>query len=179
MNIARLETVPLRELWKHEAHGFTHWLADNLDYLGDALGVNFTLIEREASGDMSFAADLLVEDQDGNHYVIENQLEKTDHDHLGKIITYMSNLDAKLAVWITSEPRPEHETAVHWLNEILPANSSVYLVKLEAYRIGESAPAPLFSIVAGPGLRLAGKWGERRKNSLRATYAVENSGVSF
>jgi hypothetical protein len=150
MVISRLTKVPLRELWKHEAHGFTHWLAENLDYLNEALGLGLSLVEREASGDMTFSADILAEDTNGNYYIIENQLEKTDHDHLGKIITYMSNLEGKCAIWITSEPRPEHEKAVHWLNEVLPADSAIYLVKLEAYKIGDSPSAPLFTIVAGP-----------------------------
>lgn len=150
MNISRLTKVALRELWRHEAHDFTHWLAANLDYLNEALDLSLSLVEREASGEMTFSADILAEDPGGNYYVIENQLEKTDHDHLGKIITYMSNLEGKVAIWITSEPRPEHEKAVHWLNEILPADSAVYLVKLEAYKIENSPCAPLFTIIAGP-----------------------------
>lgn len=150
MAISRLTKVPLRELWKHEAHGFTVWLAENLDYLNEALGLELSLVEREASGDMTFSADILAEDSNGNYYIIENQLEKTDHDHLGKIITYMSNLEGNGAIWITSEPRPEHEKAVHWLNEILPADSAIYLVKLEAYKIEDSPSAPLFTVIAGP-----------------------------
>src|SRR5215510_2832197 len=117
MVISRLTRIPLRELWKHEAHGFTYWLAENLDYLNEALDLELSLVEREASGDMTFSADILAEDGSGNYYIIENQLEKTDHGHLGKIITYMSNLEGKSAIWVTSEPRPEHEKAVHWLNE--------------------------------------------------------------
>lgn len=148
--ISRLQKVPLRELWKHEAHDFTQWLAENLDYLNEALGLELSLVEREASGDMTFSADILAEDESGNYYIIENQLEKTNHDHLGKIITYMSNLEGNGAIWITSEPRPEHEKAVHWLNEILPADSAVYLVKLEAYKIEDSPSAPLFTVIAGP-----------------------------
>lgn len=151
MKIGRLEMVPLRELWSNEALDFTAWLADNLDFLGDALGIELSLVEREASAG-SFSADILAEDRSGSPVIIENQLERTDHDHLGKVITYVSNLDAKLAVWITSQPRPEHEKAVHWLNEALPADTAIYLVKIEAYRIGESRPAPLLNIVAGPSL---------------------------
>jgi hypothetical protein len=150
MAISRLQKVPLRELWKHETHGFTRWLAENLDYLNEALELELSLVEREASGNMTFSADILAEDTDGNYYIIENQLEKTDHDHLGKIITYMSNLDGNGAIWITSEPRPEHEKAVHWLNEILPADSAIFLVKLEAYKIEDSPSAPLFTVIAGP-----------------------------
>jgi hypothetical protein len=149
MVISRLTKVPLRELWKHEARGFTNWLADHLDYLSEALGFRLTLDQKEIAAG-TFSADIRVEDSQGNYVIIENQLEKTDHDHLGKLITYMSNLEAKVAIWITSEPRPEHERAVQWLNETLPADTAFYLVKVEAYRIDSSAPAPLFTIVAGP-----------------------------
>ena len=149
MNISRLQKVPLRELWKHEAHGFTHWLADNLDLLGEKIGFNLTFVKREASAG-PFSADILAEDPDGNSVIIENQLEQTNHDHLGKIITYLSNLDAKTAIWITSEPRQEHEKAIHWLNEMLPADTAFFLIKLEAYQIDGSFPAPMFTIVAGP-----------------------------
>jgi hypothetical protein len=149
MTISRLTKVSLRELWKHEAHGFTQWLSENLDLLGETLDFEITLVEREAAAG-PFSADILAEDQDGNYVVIENQLEQTNHDHLGKLITYLSNLDAKTAIWVTSDPRPEHERAIHWLNETLPADTAFYLVKVEAYQIENSDPAPLFSIVAGP-----------------------------
>ena len=148
MHISRLESVPLRELWQNEARDFTTWLAENLDFLGEALGVELSLIEQEAAAG-SFSADILAEDG-GNAVIIENQLERTDHDHLGKLITYLSNLDAKTAIWVASEPRPEHEQAIHWLNEVLPPDTAFYLVRIEAYRIEESPPAPLMMIVAGP-----------------------------
>ena len=149
MDIGRLKKVPLRELWKHEARSFSLWLAENLDLLNEVVALNLTLLQREAPAGL-FSVDILAEDQNGNVVVIENQLEQTNHDHLGKLITYMSNLDAKIAIWISSNPRPEHEKAVHWLNETLPADTAFYLVKVEAYQIGGSVPAPLFSIVAGP-----------------------------
>jgi len=149
MHISRLEPVPLRELWPNEAHDFTRWLAENLDFLGETLDVALSLVEQEASAG-AFSADILAEDSNGNPVIIENQLECTDHGHLGQLITYLSNLDAKLAVWITSEPRPEHEKAVHWLNEALPADTAFYWIKIEAYRIGDSSPAPLLSVIAGP-----------------------------
>jgi len=147
--IARLTRIPLREVWSHEAHDFTRWLAENLDYLEEVTGLRLTLVEREATtGD--FAVDILAEDAEGNLVVIENQLDRTDHDHLGKLLTYMSNHGAKTAIWITSQPRPEHEKAVHWLNETLPVDMAFYLIRIEAVRINESAPAPLFSVVVGP-----------------------------
>ncbi len=147
--IGRLERVPLRELWPDEARDFTPWLADNLDLLAEHLGLQLALVEQEASaGD--FAVDIVAETEKGDTVVIENQLERTDHDHLGKLITYLSNLDAKVAIWITANPRAEHEKAVQWLNELAPADTAFYLVKVEAYRIEESPPAPLFTVVAGP-----------------------------
>jgi hypothetical protein len=150
-SIGRLEQVPLRELWSNEARDFTTWLSENLDFLGDALGFELALVEREATAG-AFSCDILAEDEAGNAIIIENQLERTDHDHLGKLVTYLSNLDAKTAVWITSDPRPEHEQAIHWLNEVVPADIGFFLVKLQAYRIGSSPLAPLLSVVAGPNL---------------------------
>jgi hypothetical protein len=149
MQIGRLEKVPLHELWRHEARDFTTWLAQNLDLLGEKLGIELALVQQEAAAG-PFSADILAEDAQGNPVIIENQLERTDHDHLGKLVTYLSNLEAKAAIWITSEPRPEHEKAIHWLNEVVPADTAFYLVQIEAYRIGDSAPAPLLTVVAGP-----------------------------
>jgi len=149
MSVGRLRKVPLREIWPNEARDFTVWLADNLDLLGEVLGLELSLVTREAAAG-PFSADILAEDASGSLVIVENQLEPTDHDHLGKLITYLSNLGAKSAVWISSQPRPEHEAAIHWLNESLPADTAFYLVKVEAYRIGDSPPAPLLSIVAGP-----------------------------
>jgi hypothetical protein len=149
MAIARLEEVPLRQLWPNEAYDFTTWLAENLDLLGDTLRLELSLLQQEARAG-TFSADILAEEASGDPVVIENQLERKDQDHLGKLITYLSNLDAKAAVWITSEPRPEHEKAIHWLNEMLPADTAFFLVKIEAYQIEDSPPAPLFTVVAGP-----------------------------
>ncbi|MBI5071987.1 DUF4268 domain-containing protein [Candidatus Falkowbacteria bacterium] len=147
--IGKLKKVPLREIWRDEARDFTAWLSENIDTLNEALEINFSIIEKEkAVGD--FSLDLIAEDADGQITIIENQLEKTDHDHLGKVITYLSNLDAKTAIWITSKPRDEHIKAINWLNEYTPDDISFFLIKVEAVRIGDSAPAPLFSIVAEP-----------------------------
>ena len=147
--VGKLTRVPLREVWPHEAHNFSRWLAENLDYLEECTGFPLSLVDTEAAtGD--FAVDILAEDSDGNLVVIENQLERTDHEHLGKLLTYMSNQDAKAAIWVTSQPRPEHERAVHWLNETLPADTAFYLIQVEAVRIDSSPPAPLFTVIAGP-----------------------------
>ncbi|MCS6831213.1 MAG: DUF4268 domain-containing protein, partial [bacterium] len=149
MSVGRLQRVPLREIWAHEAQNFTTWLSDNLDLLHEVTGLRLSLVEREQRAG-AFLADILAEDDNGNLVVIENQLGPTDHDHLGKILTYMSTLGVKTAVWITSAPRVEHEKAVSWLNEISPADTAIFLLKVEAVRIGDSPPAPLFTVIAGP-----------------------------
>jgi hypothetical protein len=172
MHVGKLELVPLREIWANEARDFTTWLAENLDFLGDVLQLELSLVEQEASAG-SFSADILAEEDSGNLVIVENQLERSDHDHLGKLITYLSNLQAKAAVWITSQPRPEHETAIHWLNETLPADVAFYLMKLEAYRIGESPPAPLLSIVAGPSPEAREIGGKKKDLAQRHVQRLE------
>lgn len=145
--IEKLQRVPLREVWKHEAHDFTAWLQENIDVVNDALSFSLSSVEREqAAGD--FSVDLVAEDESGNPVVIENQLEKSDHDHLGKLLTYLVALEAKTAIWVVSEPRPEHVGAITWLNET--SSASFYLLKLEAIRIGNSPPAALLTLVVGP-----------------------------
>ncbi len=149
MKIANLEKVSLREIWKNEANDFTRWLEENIEILNDSLDLSLSVIEREKSAG-TFAVDLLAEDNDRNKVIIECQLEKTDHDHLGKVLTYLTNLEAKTAIWICSNPRPEHVKAITWLNEVTPADVSFYLVRVEGVRIGESPPAPLFSVICAP-----------------------------
>lgn len=148
-SIGKLEPVPLRELWKHEEHGFSAWLETNLDVLSEALGVSLSDPQRELQVG-TFQVDLVAEDDNGNRVIVENQLESTDHDHLGKLLTYLTNLDAKAAVWITSYPRPEHIRAVQWLNETTPDDIAFFLVRLAAYRIAGSDAAPLFTVIVTP-----------------------------
>lgn len=162
--IGRMKKVPLKEVWEHEARDFTSWLEKNIEVLGEELELDLTAIEREKDVG-TFSADLLAEDQNGQRVIIENQLNKTDHDHLGKIITYISNLDAKVAIWISSNPRPEHVQAIDWLNETA-ADIKFYLVKIEAYKIGSSEPAPKFFIVSGPSEE-AKKVGEIKKKGAK------------
>jgi hypothetical protein len=160
--VGRLEPVPLREVWAKEARDFTTWLSNNLDILSEYLGLEkLTALETEKSVG-PFAADILAEDRDGFHVVIENQIGKTDHDHLGKLITYLSNLDAKTAIWITSDPRPEHVRAIEYLNEVSPEDTKFYLVKIQAFKIGDSEPAPYFNIAAGPSKEVKSR-GEIKK----------------
>lgn len=145
--IGKIERVALREVWRHEAHNLTTWLEENIDVLNDVLDFSLTNVEREHSAG-SFSADLVAEDESGGIVVIENQLERSNHDHLGKLITYVAFMDARAAIWIVSDPRPEHVRAVSWLNEAGPA--AFYLLKIEGIRIGASSPAPLLTLIVGP-----------------------------
>lgn len=145
--IGKLRRVSLREVWPHEAWDFTTWLERNPDVLSDVLDYPLESVERERRAG-SFSVDLVAEDSSGATVVIENQLEKSDHDHLGKLITYLSALEAKTAIWIVSEPRPEHVGAITWLNETVEAR--FYLLQAEAVRIGDSPPAPLLTLITGP-----------------------------
>ena len=147
MNIGRLERVSLREVWKHEAYDFTQWLQNNLDVLSEALDLNLIGADREKAAG-AFSIDLVAEEENGGTVIIENQLEKSNHDHLGKLITYLSAMGAKAAVWIVSDPRPEHVAAVAWLNE--SSSAAFYMIKVEAVRIGASPAAPLFTLIVGP-----------------------------
>lgn len=147
--VGRLEIIPLREIWKHEAHDFTTWLFENCDVLNEQLSLTISPLEKEKSVG-PFSVDILAEDSNGRAVIIENQLTRTDHDHLGKLLTYMSNVDAKVAIWISTDPRPEHVAAINYLNEVVPQDTQFYLLRLQAFRIGESDPAPLFTIEAGP-----------------------------
>lgn len=145
--IGKLQRVSLREVWKHEAYDFTQWLQENIDVLNTALGLNLINVDREQSAG-SFSIDLVAEDEGGARVIIENQLEKSNHDHLGKLITYLTAMSARVAIWIVSEPRPEHVAAIAWLNESTDAD--FFLVKVEAVRIGESPAAPLLTVIVGP-----------------------------
>ena len=145
--IGRLQRVALREVWKHEALDFTRWLVENPDVLSDVIGRQLVNLAREQSAG-AFSVDVTGETSAGEVVVIENQLERSDHDHLGKLVTYVAALGARLGVWIVADPRPEHIGAVKWLNEA--GTAAFFLLKLEAVRIGESAPAPLLTLITGP-----------------------------
>jgi len=148
-NIEKIKKVPLREIWIPE-EDFTKWLEENIDYLNDVLDFNISILSREEKVG-PFKVDLYGEDGSGNKVIIENQLEKTDHTHLGQIITYLTNLEANTAIWIASGPTEEHIKAIDWLNETTPDDISFYLIKLEAIKIGESSSAaPLFTIIKRP-----------------------------
>ena len=151
--LGKLEKVKdLRSVWKHEANDFTNWLSkeENLNTLSEEIGINIELISTEAKTG-SFSTDILaVEANTDNKIIIENQLEATNHDHLGKIITYASGHDAKTIIWIVKEAREEHRQAIDWLNEHTDEEINIFLCRIELWKIGDSAIAPKFQIVSSP-----------------------------
>jgi hypothetical protein len=152
MQLAKLEKVDLRNVWKHEASNFTNWLAEseNLELLSEEIGIDIRLIQTEASVG-KFNVDILAEEENtGRKIVIENQLEVTDHDHLGKIITYASGFDAEIIIWIVKTVRDEHKQAIDWLNEHTDNKINFFSIQMEVWKISDSPFAPKFSVIAQP-----------------------------
>lgn len=149
-SVGRLEYVGLREVWPHEAHAFTPWLLANADVLAEVLGIAIELDQPEhAVG--SFSLDLLGRDLTHDvALIVENQIEATDHDHLGKLVTYAAGTGAGTIVWVAKEFREEHRQALDWLNEHTLAGVRFFGVAVRAVRIGASPAAPLLDVVAKP-----------------------------
>ncbi len=166
--IAKIERVPLRDAYPHEANDFTRWLEENIDILGEVIDrdIDVDSVEREKkTAESTFSVDLVVSDKDGSSIIIENQLEKSDHDHLGKLITYLTAMQARTAVWIVADPRPEHVKAMNWLNE--SSNADFYLLKIETIRIRNSEPALLPTLIVGPSEEVKSVVRSRQKMSER------------
>lgn len=152
MTIGKLEEVDIRELWKHEQYDFSEWLSkkENIENLNDILGLTLVDISKETYVG-SYRCDLFAKDETtGIKVIIENQLEMSNHDHLGKIITYASGLDAKVVVWIVKEAREEHRSAIEWLNNNTNSNINFFLIEIHAYKIGNSDNAPMFQVIEQP-----------------------------
>ena len=150
--LGRLAPVPLKSVWMDEARDFTPWLAEaeNLSLLGESIGLMLELETREKRVG-AFSADLLARDVGRDRWVvIENQLEPTDHKHLGQLLTYAAGLDATTVVWVAPEVREEHRAAIDWLNHATAEGFDFFAVQVEAFRIGDSECAPRFSVIAKP-----------------------------
>lgn len=150
ITFGRLTDLPLREAWPHEAHKFTPWLAENIDHLAEAIGVPLELTGTEVAVE-SFSADILARNpMDDSVVLIENQLEQTDHTHLGQIMTYLAGLEAQTVIWIAPAFREPHLSAIRWLNEHTADGFSFFAVKARVVRIGDSPYAPIFEVVEKP-----------------------------
>ena len=151
-SIRKIKEVDIRNLWSHEQYDFSEWLSkhENLELLNEVIGITLSEVEKEVYVG-SYRCDLVGNDETtGDKVIIENQLEASNHDHLGKIITYASGLDAKVIVWIVKEAREEHRSAIEWLNNNTSERLNFFLIEIHAYQIGDSLCAPKFEIVEKP-----------------------------
>lgn len=153
MELGKMKRITdLRTVWPHEANDFTKWLAEeaNLEELGNAVGVDINLEERESTVG-NFSVDLYATESDsGRKIIIENQLEDTNHDHLGKLITYASGKGAEVVIWVVKRARDEHRQAIEWLNQHTDSNIGFFLVEIELWQINDSLLAPKFNVVERP-----------------------------
>jgi hypothetical protein len=150
--LGRLERIDLRNIWISEATGFTPWLArsDNITLLGEALGIELE-VEAQEKTVGRFRADILCKDITSDRWVlIENQLERTDHSHLGQLLTYASGLEAVTIVWIAARFTEEHRATLDWLNKITDDSFRFFGLEVELWRIGSSPAAPKFNIISKP-----------------------------
>ena len=178
----RLKAVELHDVWPHEASDFTPWLAEeeSLELLGETLGMDLELEgQEEKVGD--FHADILCRNaEDGSRVLIENQLERTDHTHLGQILTYAAGLNAHTVVWIAKKFRAEHRAALDRLNEITNENFQCFGIEVKLWRIGDSARAPQFEIVSSPNdwsraVRASKDLSERERQNIKLWTALLDS----
>ena len=148
--LSRLRVVPVREVWRHEAHDFTQWMLDNADVLADVLGMDLELeaAEHPVGG---FSLDLIGREVATGHVVIvENQLERSDHTHLGQILTYAGGTNPQTIVWCAPAFTEPHRAAIDWLNEHTDEETRFFAVEVAAVQIDDSRPAPMFKLVAQP-----------------------------
>ena len=145
-----LERVDVREAWKDETGKFTPWLSTNLERLTEVIGIPLELIGREVRVEQ-FSADILARNSiDGSAVLVENQLEATDHTHLGQILTYLAGLDAQTVIWVARDFQEAHLSAIRWLNEHTVDPFSFFAVRLGVVRIGDSPMTPIFEVIERP-----------------------------
>lgn len=151
MKLGKIEKLSIRDQWRNEEYDFTPWLAreENIQLLGDEINLDLEVEGIEVPIG-SYKADIVARDNNGRVVIIENQLEKTDHKHLGQIITYASGVEAKIIIWVCTKVTDEHRQAIDWLNEVTRADIAFFACEIELWRIGDSLAAPKFNVVASP-----------------------------
>lgn len=166
LNLSNIEIVPLRDCWDNEASDFTPWLAEekNIAQLAESIGLSELVVESQEKPVGPFRADILCKDSSNDHYVlIENQLEKTDHNHLGQILTYAAGLDAVTIIWIAERFTEEHRAAIDWLNRITDSDFNFFGIEIQLLKIGTSGDvAPRFNVIAKPN-----DWSRDVRNSTK------------
>lgn len=153
IKLSKIERVSLRDCWQNEATDFTPWLAsdENIALLADTLGLPELEVKAQEEHVGPFRADILCVDPGTDKYVlIENQLEKTDHTHLGQILTYAAGLDAVTIIWIAEHFTEEHRAAIDWLNRITDKDFNFFGIEIQLIKIGDSPAAPMFNVIAKP-----------------------------
>jgi hypothetical protein len=167
--LGSIEPVNPREIWANEALNFTPWLRDHPDVLAKALGVDIELTDSEVSVGL-FSVDLVGTDvSNGRRLIVENQLEATDHSHLGQVLTYAGGLNAATIVWISPAFRDEHRQALDWLNEHTDDSIAFFGLQLEVIKIGDSKPAANLRPVAMPN-----EWGHQIKQATESQPSEQN-----
>jgi hypothetical protein len=178
MNLSRLKKVDLKTVWPHEAQNFTPWLAreENLEELGNTVSMDLALHSQETPIG-AFKADILCKDSTTQGWVvIENQLHKTNHSHLGQLLTYAAGLDhaegleTTTIIWIASEFTSDHRAALDWLNEITEERIRFFGLEIELWQIGDSDPAPKFNIICQPN-----EWSRSIKEAATRPGALSNT----
>ena len=164
-NLGKLkEITDLRGVWPHEALDFTPWLSDeeNLSLLADELGIDGIELEERESSVGDFNVDIYsTERGTGKRIIIENQQEETDHDHLGKIITYASGKSASIIIWVVRKAREEHRAAIEWLNNHIDKDTSFFLLEIKLYQINDSLMTPKFEVIEKPN-----DWSKEQRENL-------------
>ena len=152
IGLSRIDKVNLRDVWEHEAYDFTKWLAEenNISILSEEIGIKFENVEVESAAGRYYADIVADVAEGGGKVIIENQLEATNHSHLGQIITYASAFEAKFVLWVVKNFTEEHRQAIDWLNRNISEGINFFLIQVEVYKIDNSRPAPKFNVICEP-----------------------------
>jgi hypothetical protein len=172
-SIGKIKELELRKVWPHEAADFTPWLEAHPEELGEILGLEIEFVREQSVG--QFSLDLFGRDKSSNAIVIvENQLEKSNHSHLGQLLTYAGGFDPSYIVWIASEIRGEHKAALEWLNSVTNSETFFFGIEVKAIQIGDSLPAPLLDVVVQPNT-----WSKRAHDTKAAAISSDRNKAYF
>ncbi|MBQ27995.1 MAG: hypothetical protein CMH81_07670, partial [Nitrospiraceae bacterium] len=160
--LSKISKINPRDIWAHEAHDFTKWLAiaENIALLSEELQMQFENVSVESSAGRYFVDIVADVAENSGKAIIENQLDITNHKHLGQLITYASALEAKFILWMVTDFNEEHRQAIDWLNRHISEQINFFLIQVEVYRIDDSLPAPKFNVICEPN-----NWGRMMQSS--------------